>query len=178
MTNESAAPSDGAKDENALPDKGIEPGGARPGKGKRARAFVTGHPVVVRLLGAIIAGLLIYASFPPRTCWYLAPVGIGLLTLVVREARRLRGGFGYGMLAGLGFFVPLLPWTGIYVGPVPWLALSTVCAIYVGLFGLLARLVGTLPGWPLWVATVWSLTEWIRSSFPFGGFPWGRLAFG
>ncbi len=144
----------------------------------RLTAAATRHPALVRLIGAIVAGLLIYASFPPRTCWYLAPLGIALLTLVVRSTRTLRGGFGYGLLAGLAFFVPLLPWTGIYVGPMPWLGLSLACAIYVGLFGLLARLVSVLPGWPLWVATTWTLTEWGRSNFPFGGFPWGRLAFG
>ncbi|MFD0000108.1 apolipoprotein N-acyltransferase [Nocardia sp. NPDC127526] len=127
---------------------------------------------------AVVAGLLLFASFPPRTLWFLAPIGIAILTLVVRGNGRLRGGFGYGMIAGLGFFLPLLPWTGIYVGPVPWLALSAVCAVYVGLFGALARLVSALPGWPLWVAACWSLTEWIRASFPFGGFPWGKLAFG
>ncbi|MFG1796633.1 apolipoprotein N-acyltransferase [Nocardia sp. NPDC049149] len=119
-----------------------------------------------------------FGSFPPRPWWFLAPLGIAVLTLVVRGDGRLRGGFGYGFLAGLGFFVPLLPWTGIYVGPVPWLALSTVCAVYVGLFGVLVRLVGRLPGWPLWVAAAWTTAEWARSSFPFGGFPWGRLAFG
>ncbi len=144
----------------------------------RVTALAARFPVLTRMLGAILAGLLIYASFPPRTLWYLAPVGIALLTLVVRGTRRLRGGFGYGLLAGLAFFLPLLPWTGIYVGPVPWLALSAACAVFVGLFGVLARVVVTLPGWPLWVATVWSLAEWVRSVFPFGGFPWGRLAFG
>ncbi|RDI67056.1 apolipoprotein N-acyltransferase [Nocardia pseudobrasiliensis] len=134
--------------------------------------------VIGRSLTAVVAGLLIFASFPPRTCWYLAPLGIALLTLAVRGNGKPRGGFGYGMLAGLAFFVPLLPWTGIYVGPVPWLGLSTACAVFVGLFGLLARSVSALPGWPLWVAMVWTLTEWFRSVFPFGGFPWGRLAFG
>ncbi|MFD6161061.1 apolipoprotein N-acyltransferase [Nocardia sp. NPDC060256] len=126
----------------------------------------------------MVAGLLLFGSFPPRPWWFLAPLGITVLTLVVRGSGRLRGGFGYGFLAGLAFFVPLLPWTGIYVGPVPWLALSTVCAVYIGLFGLMARLVGRLPGWPLWVALAWATAEWVRSSFPFGGFPWGRLAFG
>ncbi|MCP9618654.1 apolipoprotein N-acyltransferase [Nocardia otitidiscaviarum] len=144
----------------------------------RVGGVVRRHPVVARSLVAVVAGLLLFASFPPRTLWFLAPVGIAVLTLVVRDSGRARAGFGYGMLAGLGFFLPLLPWTGIYVGPVPWLALSAVCAVYVGLFGVVARWVGRLPGWPLWVAAGWSLTEWLRSSFPFGGFPWGRLAFG
>lgn len=136
------------------------------------------HPVSVRSVGAVVAGLLLFGSFPPRPWWFLAPAGIALLTLVLRGAPRLRGAFGYGLLAGLGFFLPLLPWTGIYVGPLPWLALSTACAIYIGLFGMAARLLGTLPGWPLWIAAAWTTAEWGRSSFPFGGFPWGRLAFG
>ncbi|HEY5852994.1 MAG TPA: apolipoprotein N-acyltransferase, partial [Aldersonia sp.] len=128
--------------------------------------------------GAVVAGLLLFVSFPPRPLWFLAVAGVALLTLVLRSGKSLRGGFGYGLVAGLGFFVPLLPWVGIYVGPVPWLALATACAVYVGLFGVLARLVSSLPGAPMWIAAVWSLCEWARSSFPFGGFPWGRLAFG
>lgn len=136
------------------------------------------YPVVVRSVAAVLAGVLLFGSFPPRPWWFLAPAGIALLTLVVRSGPRLRAGFGYGFLAGLGFFLPLLPWTGIYVGPLPWLALSTACAVYLGLFGVLGRLLGRLPGWPLWLGLAWTAAEWGRSSFPFGGFPWGRLAFG
>ncbi|MFE7744936.1 apolipoprotein N-acyltransferase [Nocardia sp. NPDC057455] len=145
---------------------------------RRVSAVSSGHPVTSRSVAAILAGLLLFGSFPPRPWWFLAPIGIAILTLTVRGDGRLRAGFGYGFLAGLAFFVPLLPWTGIYVGPLPWLALSTVCALYLGVFGLVGRLVGTLPGWPLWVALAWTAAEWGRSSFPFGGFPWGRLAFG
>ncbi|EME22134.1 apolipoprotein N-acyltransferase [Rhodococcus triatomae] len=140
----------------------------------------------LRVLGnsvaAIVAGLLLFASFPPRPLWFLAPVGIALLVVVLtdrgRGPRRLRAGFGYGFLAGLGFLLPLLPWVGEYVGPVPWLALSGVEALFVGLFGLLAVAVARFRAAPLWIACVWSLTEWLRSTVPFGGFPWGRLAFG
>ncbi|WSJ01725.1 apolipoprotein N-acyltransferase [Nocardia sp. NBC_01329] len=139
---------------------------------------LTRHPTLVRSVAAVLAGVLLFGSFPPRPWWFLAPAGIALLTLVVRSGSGLRSGFGYGFLAGLGFFLPLLPWTGIYVGPLPWLALSTACAVYLGLFGVLGRLLGRLPGWPLWLALAWSAAEWGRSSFPFGGFPWGRLAFG
>jgi apolipoprotein N-acyltransferase len=135
---------------------------------------------------AVASGLLLFASFPPRPLWFLAPVGIALLTAVLtdygRRRRKLRAGFGYGYLAGLGFLVPLLPWIGEYVGPLPWLALSAAEAVFIGLFGLGAVLVARLRA-PIWVlalalAAMWSLTEWLRSSVPFGGFPWGRLAFG
>lgn len=146
--------------------------------GRQVSAVLRGHPVTARSVAAIVAGLLLFGSFPPRPWWFLAPFSVAILTLAVRGAGRLRAGFGYGFLAGLAFFVPLLPWTGIYVGPLPWLALSLACALYLGVFGLLGRLVGTLPGWPLWVASAWTAAEWGRSSFPFGGFPWGRLAFG
>ncbi|WP_229718556.1 apolipoprotein N-acyltransferase [Nocardia jinanensis] len=139
---------------------------------------LTRYPVVVRSVAAVFAGVLLFGSFPPRPWWFLAPAGIALLTLIVRSGTGLRSGFGYGFLAGLGFFLPLLPWTGIYVGPLPWLALSTACAVYLGLFGVLGRILGRLPGWPLWLALAWTAAEWGRSSFPFGGFPWGRLAFG
>ncbi|MFC4604462.1 apolipoprotein N-acyltransferase [Rhodococcus kronopolitis] len=136
-------------------------------------------PTLRDSLLAVIAGLLLFASFPPRPTWFLAPVGVALLVFVlIRTPRRLRGGFGYGYLAGLGFLVPLLPWVGEYVGPAPWLALAGIEALFFGLFGLLAVVLARLPLAPLWLACAWSLTEWLRASVPFGGFPWGRLAFG
>ncbi|MCE5289356.1 MAG: apolipoprotein N-acyltransferase [Nocardiaceae bacterium] len=127
---------------------------------------------------AVLAGVLLYLSFPPYPLWFLAPVGVALLVVALQMVDRLRAGFGIGFLAGLAFFLPLLPWTGVYVGPGPWIALSVACAVYYGLFGLVSRLVLPLRGWPVWIAACWSLAEFGRSSFPFGGFPWGRLAFG
>jgi apolipoprotein N-acyltransferase len=130
-------------------------------------------------LAAVGAGLLLFASFPPRPLWFLAPVGIAVLVVVLtaRPMRR-KAGFGYGYLTGLGFLVPLLPWIGVYVGPLPWLALAAVEALFVGLFGALVVHLRSMPAAPLWIAAAWSLTEYLRSSVPFGGFPWGRLAFG
>ncbi|QDQ99388.1 apolipoprotein N-acyltransferase [Tomitella fengzijianii] len=138
------------------------------------------HPraaAIARSVAALGAGGLFYLSFPPRSLWILAPIGFAVLTLVLR-GRRVRAGFGYGFLAGVGLFVPLLPWVGAYVGPVPWLALAAAQALAVGLFGALAVLVARLPLAPLWVACAWVATEAIRARVPFGGFPWGRLAFG
>ena len=60
----------------------------------------------------------------------------------------------------------------------PWLVLATVCALFPGLFGLFAVVVRRLPGWPVWFALVWAAQEWLKSIIPFGGFPWGSVAFG
>ena len=37
--------------------------------------------------------------------------------------------------------------------------------------------VDRLPAWPVWVAVAWSGMEVLRSTWPFSGMPWGRLAF-
>ncbi|MCC0099627.1 apolipoprotein N-acyltransferase [Streptomyces flavotricini] len=123
------------------------------------------------------SGVLLYLSFPPRPLWWLAPFALALLGACLR-GRRARAGFGLGFLHGLGFLLPLLIWTGEGVGPIPWLALATLEALLIGLTGLGIALVSRLPAWPLWGAAVWTAGEALRARAPFGGFPWGKLAFG
>ncbi|MFJ7203786.1 apolipoprotein N-acyltransferase [Streptomyces sp. NPDC098789] len=132
---------------------------------------------LLRAGGSVAAGVLLYLSFPPRPLWWLAPVAFALLGWCL-QVRRARAGFGFGLLAGLGFMLPLLFWTGEEVGPVPWLALAVLEALFVGLTGLGITLVRRLPGWPLWAAAVWVAGEAVRARIPFGGFPWGKIAFG
>jgi apolipoprotein N-acyltransferase len=135
-------------------------------------------PRVPRLIAAIVAGVLLCASFPPLGWWWAAILGAALLVIVLRHpATTAAGGFGYGFIAGLTFYLPLLPWISGFVGAAPWVALSTVCALFPALFGLMAVAVRRLPGWPVWLAAVWMVQEWLKSSVPFGGFPWGVLGF-
>lgn len=127
---------------------------------------------------SIVAGLALCASFPPFGWWFAAIVAFALLGWVLtRGARSLAGGAGYGLVFGLVFYIPLLPWISGLVGPVPWLALSFVEALFPALFGLAAVAVRRLPGWPLWFAGLWSAQEWLKSTVPFGGFPWGVVGF-
>lgn len=136
-------------------------------------------PRLPRLALAIVGGLLLFASFPVMNWWWGAVVAAALLGWVLtRPATTPAGGFGYGFVFGLAFYVPLLPWISLLVGAVPWLALATTCALFPGLFGLAAVIVRRLPGWPVWFALVWAGQEWLKSVFPFGGFPWGAVAFG
>jgi apolipoprotein N-acyltransferase len=130
---------------------------------------------------AAFAGGALLLAFPPYALWWLAPVGVGLLALAV-HGRRVRVGFGLGALCGAVFFIPLLAWTGLHLSALPWLLLAGLQAAYVGLLGAAGAGTSALVerwrwAWPPLVAALWTAQEALRDRTPFGGFPWGRLAF-
>jgi apolipoprotein N-acyltransferase len=132
-----------------------------------------------RLLLTIGAGLLLCTSFPPVNWWWAAVLAFALLAWVLtRRPTTPAGGCGYGLLFGLAFYLPLLPWISTLVGTLPWIALAAMSACFPALFGLLAVVVRPLPGWPIWFAVLWAVQEWAKSTVPFGGFPWGVVGFG
>ncbi len=133
--------------------------------------------IALATAAAVVSGLLLFLSFPPRATWWLAPAAFALLGAVV-NGRRAREGFGLGYLAGLGFFLPLLVWTGEFVGALPWLALVALEAVFVALAAAGIAVVSRLPAAPVWMAVVWVAGEAVRARVPFGGFPWGKVAFG
>ncbi|WP_236832885.1 apolipoprotein N-acyltransferase [Blastococcus sp. KM273128] len=121
-------------------------------------------------------GLCLWVAFPPFGWWALAAGGPMTLAVATR-GRSARSGAALGMLLGLAFMVPLLKWTGIFVGDFPWLALSVAQAAFYAVLGAATAATSRLRWWPLWVATLWVGTEAARSRVPFGGFPWGRIGF-
>ncbi|SER70429.1 apolipoprotein N-acyltransferase [Streptomyces sp. yr375] len=132
---------------------------------------------LVPAAAAALSGVLLYVSFPPRTLWWLALPAFAVFGWVLR-GRSWKAAFGLGYLFGLGFLLPLLVWTGVEVGPVPWLALVAIEAVFVGLVGVGVAAVSKLPAWPVWAAALWIAGEAARARAPFGGFPWGKIAFG
>jgi apolipoprotein N-acyltransferase len=133
-------------------------------------------PVMLRLGGAVLAGLVLDVAFPPHDLWWLAPVAVGLLTALCRGQSADRGAL-LGLATGLGFFVPLLVWTGTIAGPAAWLALALLESAFLVPLGAALALVTRRAGWPVWAACLWVGEEALRDRLPFGGFPWGRLAF-
>ena len=138
-------------------------------------------PMRIALPLAVLAGVALLVALPPYGLWWLAPVGVALLAAAVHR-RRLRGGFGLGFLAGLVLFVPLLGWTRFAGGWLPWMLLSFAQAGYLALLGLASAWLSPLIDrvralWPLLAGLLWVLQEALRDRAPFGGFPWGRLAF-
>ena len=134
----------------------------------------------VAIILGVLGGLLLDLSFPSPGWWPLAAVGVAALVLAVRGQRAVQAAL-IGLAGGLAYFTPLVQWAGVYVGAAPWLALATSQACF---FALMAaalpwawRAPGGRPGIVVAVTGLWVLQEGLRSRLPFGGFPWGRLAF-
>lgn len=135
------------------------------------------------LLLASVGGLVTEMAFPGRSWWPAAIVGIALLALALRrDSARWNTLVGLGW--GLGFFLPHLYWANASVGAIPWVALAILEAALVGTFSAgwtWSRRALFLKGRPIAqaaaFATAWVMIEQARSAWPFGGFPWGRLAF-
>ncbi|MGK5740651.1 apolipoprotein N-acyltransferase [Micromonospora sp. URMC 103] len=130
---------------------------------------------------AVAAGLALLAAFPPYGVWPLAPAGVALLAAAAHR-RRLRAGAGLGFLAGVAFFTPLLAWTNLHTGYLPWVLLSLLQAGYLALLGAATAWVSPLADRARWcwaplTGLLWVGQEALRDRTPFGGFPWGRLAF-
>jgi len=131
---------------------------------------------VRRVLLALGSGLLQFFAFPPVGWWWTAPIGVALLLLAVRDQPGRRAAV-LGLIGGWAFFLPLLHWLSV-LGTDAWLALALVIAGWYAAMGWAFSVVLELRWWPLAVAVIWVLQEWLRSRFPWGGLGWGRLAFG
>ena len=154
---------------DTLPTAVAAPGTGSPGARRDPR----------RLIAVVAGGGLLWSSFPPTDWWPAAFAGLALLGWVLAHRNTtVLGGLGFGFVFGVAFYLPLLPWTGALVGIVPWLALSTLCAAFTALFGAAAVALRDQPGWPMWWAAWWVAVELLKGTVPFGGFPWGVLAFG
>ncbi|WP_375792237.1 apolipoprotein N-acyltransferase [Streptomyces rhizosphaericus] len=127
---------------------------------------------------AAVGGLALGLAFPPFGVWPLSLVAVAALALLT-HGRTARQGAWTGFAFGVPFFLLLLKWLSV-VGWDAVVGLSIIEAAFLALMGAGLALVSRLPVpalWPLWTACLWVAEEWARDRVPFGGFPWGRLAF-
>ena len=116
-------------------------------------------------------------AFPATAWWWTAPAGVAVLILTVSGPRvGLPRSTALGALAGSAFALTSVNWlaavapealAGVVVYFAAWWAL-----LLGGLCVVLRRRAGLIL-----VPLVWVLVELLRSSWPFGGFPWARLGF-
>ncbi len=126
------------------------------------------------LLAALAGGLSLAAAFPPAGVWPLAVVGPALLTVAL-AGRTLRGSFLVGLVFGAAFFFLMLSWV-LNVAWYAWAGLAGGSTMIIAVLAVGQRLLLRLPGWPVAVAGWWVAAEALRDRWPWGGFPWGRLA--
>jgi apolipoprotein N-acyltransferase len=140
----------------------------------RPRGRVAGVSRLVPVIGGAVA---LAASFPPYSWlggWLAAPA----FAMVVAGFRDLpaRLGAALGLAAGMVFFGVLLGWMRV-LGPDAWLLLSLLCASFWVVAGAVLPRLLRGPLWVLSVPAMWVVMEAVRGRVPWGGFPWGRLAF-
>ncbi len=147
---------------------GILPGLCRPRPGTLAS-------VLTRSLLALVAGVVLSLAFEPVAVPVLLVPAVTTFFLAVRGLRG-RGGALVGLAFGLGFFVVHLWWLRS-VATAAWIGLAVAEALFFALLGAAVAVLVRRRFWPLWVAGAWVTVEIWRSSWPFSGLPWGRLAF-
>ncbi|MDJ0345579.1 apolipoprotein N-acyltransferase [Streptomyces sp. H10-C2] len=156
-----------------MPEHEAVPAPARPGR--RQRAALAVRRAAPRSGAAALCGLALAAAFPPYDLWPLSIVAVAGLSLLTRD-RTARQGAWLGFAFALPFFLWLLLWLRV-VGYDAVFGLSVLEALFVAVLGAGLALTSRLPGWPLWGGCLWVAEELARDRLPFGGFPWGRLAF-
>ena len=128
---------------------------------------------------AILAGVLCSLAFAPVGASYLIFLGIAGLLLVLQTQVVATGSRRFvvlvGLLFGLGFMGPLIWWMNA-VSAGAYVALVLLQAVFFAAAAPALRVVLRLRLWPIWAMAVWVAFEYLRSTIPFSGFPWGRLA--
>ncbi|MFJ4846815.1 MULTISPECIES: apolipoprotein N-acyltransferase [unclassified Streptomyces] len=144
-----------------------------PGRAARVRRSVRRH--ARRTAIAAVCGLALAAAFPPYGLWPLSIAAVAGLALLTRGRTGGQGAW-LGFAFGLPFFLWLLLWLRV-IGYDAVVGLSLIEAAFVALLGAGLAVTSRLRAWPLWGACLWVTEELARDRLPFGGFPWGRLAF-
>ncbi|WP_375400535.1 apolipoprotein N-acyltransferase [uncultured Amnibacterium sp.] len=144
-------------------------------------------PLVVALLLSIGSGVLLALAYPAANIWVLAFPGVAGLLLSLR-GRSFWSGVLVGFAGGMAYYLALISWVSLFLGPVPLLALAGLMSIYMGLGGGLIAIAyravpavwtgrwGRLGVTPFVVAACWEARESVANTFPYGGFAWGRVS--
>ncbi|UDY25219.1 hypothetical protein [Nocardioides sp. Kera G14] len=130
---------------------------------------------LVRLALGVGGGLALALAYPPYGQPWVAPLAVAVFLVAVAGART-RPALVVGLLFGLAFVGLHAEWMR-QVSDGAWIGLTVALALFYALIGLVASWLWRLPVAPFWIACAWTAIEGLRSTWPFGGMPWGQLAF-
>ena len=132
-----------------------------------------------RILFAVVGGAVSYLAYPSPALWPAIFASIALLYLSIRGLTFWKA-TGIGLLGGLAYYVAQIYWISQYLGPVPLVALASIEAVFFaigsGLIALATRAFSKPWALAIVTAILWNGREWVATNFPYGGFPWSRVA--
>ena len=142
--------------------------------------------VAWRLPTGVVGGLLSSLAMPREDIWPLIFVSVAMILVAIRGLRFWPAA-GIGFFAGLAFYMSQVEWLSLYLGPVPWIALSVMEAL---IFAAGSGAIAIVWSWAdtlkqslyrstlisLAISTMWTAREWVAINLPYGGFPWSRVA--
>ncbi|WRS29713.1 apolipoprotein N-acyltransferase [Actinomycetaceae bacterium MB13-C1-2] len=154
------------------------------GKSESKRGFRATGSLPLDLLLLVISAVAMWASFPALSIWPLMIPSLALLVFVIDRVGPLRAGL-YAVFWAMVFLMPHISWMQIATDGtiLAWIALAGAQAFFIGLWGSSFSALGTwrwsrtVWGEVLGGALLWVTFEELRSRVPFGGFPWGKLAY-
>ena len=139
-----------------------------------------------RLPTAVVGGFLSSLAMPREDIWPLIFVSVAMILVSIRGLR-FWPATGIGFFGGLAFYMSQVEWLSLYLGPVPWIALSVmealIFAVGAGAIAIVWRSAEMLRKsfyrnalMALIIATMWTARESVAINLPYGGFPWSRVA--
>jgi apolipoprotein N-acyltransferase len=143
----------------------------------------TSVTLILRIIAAAAAGWLLSMAYPLASQWWLAPVSIAIFTVVTWNTNKKSGAL-IGLIFGVVAFRLQHDWLIVVGLDATWI-LSIYLALWIALIGVCISIISraitqkTIP-WPVGlmaIGSIWVLEEFLRGRYPFGGYPWARLAF-
>jgi apolipoprotein N-acyltransferase len=142
--------------------------------------------MIWRIPTGVFGGFVSSLAMPTENIWPLIFVSVAMILISIQGLRFLPAA-GVGYLAGLAFYISQVEWISLYLGPVPLIALSVlesfIFALGTGAIAIVwtflsAHLRGRFASFLIAaaIATIWTAREWVAINFPYGGFPWSRVA--
>jgi len=143
-------------------------------------------PLWLALVTAVVGGVALDAAFPDLGWWPVAfpALALALVGLIGRSAW---GALAVGAVFGATFYFVHISWITRYLGLVPWFGLAGLETVFFAVGSIpialayrwLPRLLpgrwGRVLALPSLVAGLWTARELFMGSWPYTGFPWGRI---
>ena len=130
-----------------------------------------------------MGGYLLNLATAPHDYW-IAAYGAIVLFLLAVSSSSLSWNMLIGFIFGMAFFLPHLQWVDFTVGKIPWFALTAAQSLFFVLLVLawffiqkIPRISNSVLFSGISFATLWVSVEHFRGVWPYGGFPWVKLAY-